>query len=201
MPYICQMQIILTKCGQRTARDLAFLTCSQAEANWWSLGSSWWRGKDLWGFQPERRMWKLVCGHCNCQQVHLSWLYLFRWKLAFEFYHRNIIKISPSALLLAVNDSQRFSSNKSYFPKSSHWIANTTSSLSDIHSSVHSHLPSWRQDSFGKCWMLAVYKALSGELWGSLPPSMPLLKFVRGSKAEGTLQLYGKTFCFKVTQI
>lgn len=41
-------------------------------------------------------------------------------KLAFEFYHRNIIKISPSVLPLAVNDSQRFSSNKSYFPKSSH---------------------------------------------------------------------------------
>lgn len=114
----------------------------------------------------------------------LVWAVSVSVKLAFEFYHRNIIKISPSVLLLPVNDSQRFSSNKSYFPKSSHWLANTTSSLSDIHSSVHSHLPSWRQDSFCKPWMLIVYKALSCELWGSLPLSMPSLKFASGSKAK-----------------
>lgn len=91
----------------------------------------------------------------------LVWALSVSVKVAFEFYNRNIIKISPPVLLLAVNDSQRFSSNKSYFPKSSHWIANTTFNLSDIHSSVHSHLLRWRQDSFCKCWVLTVCTALS----------------------------------------
>lgn len=50
----------------------------------------------------------------------LVWALSVLVKLAFEFYNRNIIKISLPVLLLAVNDSQRFSSNKSYFPKSSH---------------------------------------------------------------------------------
>lgn len=91
----------------------------------------------------------------------LVWALSVLVKLAFEFYNRNIIKISLPVLLLAVNDSQRFSSNKSYFPKSSHWIANTTFNLSDIHSSVHPYLQRWRQDSFCKCWVLTVFTALS----------------------------------------